>query len=346
VFSIFISALTTGFSGATVSYDLDTDPSKRRHNPFFYGYVPDPPNERMGLFLCMIFNGAVMLLIRGLCVCMLISVNTTYFFWYLGCDYGSYLLLKIARHDFHYHLNIPGALGIVASVIARVAAKGISDYTGLLHMRASQELGGVYWTFSMVVSFGMAFLSLWLYSHHEQGVMVFYMQVAVPVLVGIWIALFATMVRLMKRDYRKSFFSFETGAEQTRALFLETRDDAKKSKIFKKNPRQWKSIRGEVKDWLNKMWFIFEDTKPDWFTDAWMGLVDEDLLPSANLRRRGSLGEPQRRSSIKGLINLLSVDGGNAGGGGVDTDQVDRVAMNRISLRKAHSVRSVVPVVE
>jgi len=34
--SLCISALTTGFMSATVSYDLDTDPHRRAMNPDFY----------------------------------------------------------------------------------------------------------------------------------------------------------------------------------------------------------------------------------------------------------------------------------------------------------------------
>ena len=38
--SLAVSALTTGFSSATISYDFDTDPVKRKMSPGFYGYIP------------------------------------------------------------------------------------------------------------------------------------------------------------------------------------------------------------------------------------------------------------------------------------------------------------------
>ena len=37
VASIVISALTTGYSSAAISYDFDTDPAKRKETPSFYG---------------------------------------------------------------------------------------------------------------------------------------------------------------------------------------------------------------------------------------------------------------------------------------------------------------------
>ena len=35
--SIIVSALTTGLTSATISYDFDVDPAKREHSPRFYG---------------------------------------------------------------------------------------------------------------------------------------------------------------------------------------------------------------------------------------------------------------------------------------------------------------------
>ena len=44
--SLSISALTTGFTSATISFDMDTDPMQRKNNPEFYGYVPDSARKR------------------------------------------------------------------------------------------------------------------------------------------------------------------------------------------------------------------------------------------------------------------------------------------------------------
>ena len=66
LFSILISALTTGYTSASISYDYDTDPTKRRISPDFYGYVPDEGDSRVVTLLCMIFNCTLMLLIRSI----------------------------------------------------------------------------------------------------------------------------------------------------------------------------------------------------------------------------------------------------------------------------------------
>ena len=46
VTSLAVSALSTGFISATISYDLDTDPKNRQTNPDFYGYIPNETKKR------------------------------------------------------------------------------------------------------------------------------------------------------------------------------------------------------------------------------------------------------------------------------------------------------------
>ena len=39
--SIAISALTTGYASAIIAFDMDVDVSHRKHQPRFYGFIPD-----------------------------------------------------------------------------------------------------------------------------------------------------------------------------------------------------------------------------------------------------------------------------------------------------------------
>jgi hypothetical protein len=64
--SIIVSACTTGFTAATISFDFDVNPKRRRDEPDFYGYIPDSARRRTGIFFCMIMNGALLLLLRSL----------------------------------------------------------------------------------------------------------------------------------------------------------------------------------------------------------------------------------------------------------------------------------------
>ena len=73
--SIIMSACTTGFTAATISFDFDVNPQHRRDDPAFYGYIPDSAGRRTAIFFCMIMNGALLLLLRSLSTALLAMVN-------------------------------------------------------------------------------------------------------------------------------------------------------------------------------------------------------------------------------------------------------------------------------
>jgi hypothetical protein len=60
---------------ATISFDFDVNPQRRREEPGFYGYIPDSAGRRTGIFLCMIVNGALLLLLRSASTALLVIVD-------------------------------------------------------------------------------------------------------------------------------------------------------------------------------------------------------------------------------------------------------------------------------
>jgi hypothetical protein len=73
--SIVLSACTTGFTAATISFDFDVSPQRRRDEPAFYGFIPDSAGRRAAIFVCMIMNGALLLLLRGISTALLVMVD-------------------------------------------------------------------------------------------------------------------------------------------------------------------------------------------------------------------------------------------------------------------------------
>ena len=73
--SIIMSACTTGFTAATISFDFDVSPQRRRDEPAFYGYIPDSAGRRTAIFFCMIMNGALLLLLRSFSTALLLMVD-------------------------------------------------------------------------------------------------------------------------------------------------------------------------------------------------------------------------------------------------------------------------------
>ena len=108
--SIFISALTTGFVSATISYDYDTDPMKRAQSPNFYGYIPDVASQRSWTFVCMTLNSALLVVLKSIAAAFLLVSKQGHLFWYyMAGDMGLYLAFKTIRRDFHYWCDCPRA---------------------------------------------------------------------------------------------------------------------------------------------------------------------------------------------------------------------------------------------
>jgi hypothetical protein len=346
VTSIIISAITTGLTSATISYDVDTDPGQRRKNPKFYGYVPDKQAARTAMFVCLIFNSAVMIMIRCVGASMLIMVEARYFLWYSAADLSVYMAQKVLRGDYYYHLRIYGVFGFVISGFARIISKMISDYTGIMHFRAAQEVGGIYFTVSMVQAFAVTFASIAVFrSKAEDSKISALMQWWVLGLTSMWLFLFCVTLYLMKKRFRESFFSFQTGAGQTRALFLEAHDDASKSFIFKKNINQWRSIRDDVRVWLTGNWSYFEDTKPEWFDEHFLDLLGEDMLPKEKKQRASNAIVESRQSLRIGVdkkklmldgVDLVTV---RPGAGEHIPQNLDQDQMQSITAKRRNSMK-------
>ena len=106
--SLSVSALSTGFASATISYDWDTDPVKREQLPDFYGYVPANATKRSIIFATMTLFSAGMLLIRCTTIVVLGQIGSSWVSLYIGCDLGLYFLVKILRGDFWYWVPAGG----------------------------------------------------------------------------------------------------------------------------------------------------------------------------------------------------------------------------------------------
>jgi hypothetical protein len=132
--------------------DFDSDPVGRRSLPSFYGYLPDEGNKRTTMYACMVLNSALLLLLRSIGAALLMLADTKIFVAYMAGDHLLYLLQKLVRGDFLYWLPMEGVVGLALSLLVRVAVKTLTDFTGVLQLRAAGELGGVMWLWTMVLA--------------------------------------------------------------------------------------------------------------------------------------------------------------------------------------------------
>jgi len=337
VTSVVISALTTGYSSGTISYDYDTDPVKRKTQPDFYGYIPDEGTARPLLLVCMTLNSALMLLVRSFSAAMLMLLSKRYLVMYLAGDMALYLLQKVARGDFHHWLPIDGVGGLFVSLLLRVSVKTITDFTGLIQFRGDAELGGLFWTVNMFLALLASFASVFVYfadtgeevelikTDHNSTAFEIEERVAWTVvgsLSGAWLVVFGVSLLLMKKEYRSTFFATRTGRQWTMDFFLKGAEDAVKKCTVGHNKAQWRAIREDVKEWVQANWWRWKEERPAWFDLAWQGRVPKewiaDVEERARLDEERSKGRGSLRASLR--VSVLGAKGGDEvrGGGRVE----------------------------
>ena len=119
---------------------------------------------------------------------------------------------------------------------------------------------------------------------------------------GAWVLTFGLFLLVMKKEYRRTFFTTLTGKEFIMNIFLKNKDDKAKGVILGKNKRLWKSIRGEVKEWVFGNWWRWEEEKSEWMTESWIAKVPDDFIPKEAKARAKSIRASARRSSSFTMI--------------------------------------------
>jgi hypothetical protein len=312
--------------------DFDSDPEQRRKLPSFYGYLPDEGKARTIMYVCMVLNGALLLLLRSIGAALLMNVDTkiNLFHAYMAGDHLLYLLQKLVRGDFLYWMPMEGVGGLAASLLMRVGAKTLTDFTGIVHTRGAGEMGGAAWLWTMFLSLVAPWVAVPVYfgsltsnstnataievdstdsttdaSELEES------DVYVPEesdawkflggMTGLWICAFAVFLRLMKKQYRSTFWRMETGNEYVQGFFLQGGSDNIKKNVLEFNKAKWKAIEPQVKEWVGEGWTEWERGKPDWFTDNWKARVPADWVPEEGQAEHRRARESVRNASVKKL---------------------------------------------
>jgi hypothetical protein len=339
LFSLLVSALTTGFASASISYDWDTDPVKRVQLPDFYGYVPANPTKRSIIFVAMMFFSAGMLVIRCMTIVVLGLLGGRWVSFYVGADLSLYLLVKILRGDFWYWIPVGGFAEVVMSIIARVVVKVITDFTSSVQNRHPYEVGGMYWIFGFVLTMGSLPIAIILAGRGD--VAEDKLKLAWRV-VGIFIpctvVLLAFFFFIIEKKYWGTFYSLQRGKDLTINNFREEKEDATKAAYtFQTSKHHWKSIEDEVRAWVVANWERWQEEEPKWLDEAMRAKIPLEYVPGAGDARRR---ESARRASVDaaaegGLASALTAsfrrasvrgaDGGNIIGVGNGKAKVSSV---------------------
>jgi hypothetical protein len=304
--SLIVSALTTGFASATISYDFDTNPVYREQVPDFYGYVPANPTKRSIIFVSMMFFSAGMLVTRCMTIVVLGLLGGRWVALYVGADLLLYLLVKVLRCDFWYWAPVGGNAEIVTSIFTRVLVKFVTDFTSIVQFRHPYELGGMYWLLGFVLTMGSLPVAITLAEKRDVEVEVLRFAWTVNGLVIPCSAvLFAVFFSNIEKKYWSTFYSFQRGKDLTVKNFKEGSDASKANYSFLSSKHHWKAIEEEVKAWVEANWDRWVEEKPKWFDDAMRARVPVEYIPGA--------GDARNRESVRRASVDAEAEGGLAG---------------------------------
>ena len=110
-------------------YDIDTDPTRRKRTPEFFGYIPD--TKRASVFALLFLYHTVWSLGKTFSMAVLAVTNWAWLVMYLLSDHCGLILYKLARGDLIYF--VPG-LGWPLAMLARIIVKVVVDFTGYAFM--------------------------------------------------------------------------------------------------------------------------------------------------------------------------------------------------------------------
>jgi hypothetical protein len=263
-------------------------------------------------------NSTLLLLLRSFSASLLMLIGPKYYIMYCTGDMAFYFAQKLLRGDFDYWaISFDGFARVFVSILMRVIMKTIVDHTGLVQFRAPAELGGIYWSFNMLVAVVSPLAATKLYYDTiKAGEAALEEKIAWSLTTSLctaWLLVFVLFLKLMKKKYRKTFFGFETGCEWAMSFFLKGDTDAKRVKPLRLNKHMWKKIEPQVKDFVLTNWDKWEEEKPEWFTEAWKSRLDDSWLSEAELWRQVNEGGGQRRrSSLAEIMGAVAAQGRRA----------------------------------
>jgi hypothetical protein len=123
--------MTTAFSSAMVSFDMDVSVANRKKSPDFYGLVKDTNLERIITFVVMMLLAAFHNLSRTIGVALLFAVSGSTTFVIMGAEMAVYIGFKVLRNDFVTFIpGLEGTLKYMVALVFHTVLKVVADYTG------------------------------------------------------------------------------------------------------------------------------------------------------------------------------------------------------------------------
>jgi len=317
IYSILISIFTIAFVSTTISYDLDVDPTNRRVERKFYGAVPNSSYRRTVTFFSLFAFTVISCSFKTISCAFMAATSVPLFAFMVSCEAVAALLYKIARGDYLYWFPLNGVVAIVISAFQRVATQIMSGCTAMIHLRHPLELGGAWWSITIIWTHLSAYSSVYAYGggmrlmmatfggRKRQGeeIDTDYIFGFLSILTVLWFATGLTMLFFTKEDYRGTFWSLQTGKGFIVDKFRTSCDsDASKADcILFINHKLISELKDDIRSWISKSYIDWEYEGPKWYTSSGVqflslpkGFVPEDIYHE--IKRKNTF-----KSNTKGL---------------------------------------------
>ena len=300
--SLTASALATGFISASISYDWDTDPSKRSERPSFYGFIPAKASKRTVCFAAMLLLSTGMLLVRAYTIVLLALLGKRWVFGFFILDIILYLAIKIVRKEFWYWMATGTYSSHMAfSLATRIIGKIVLDFTSLVQFRHPFEFGGALWSFNLILSMASFPISLYILQANgsvnhlevvEQGWL--HCLILVPSVVLTFVILLYTI----DQDFLSTFISPMNTRDFLASSFREAKSDrARAQNFFSITKKYWDSTEDEARYWVAQNWDRWELEKPPWLNEVMRESIPLDFIPKGRSQKNESIRRQSERKS-------------------------------------------------
>ncbi|GMI16546.1 hypothetical protein TrLO_g10802 [Triparma laevis f. longispina] len=310
--SLFVSMLTTGFVSATISYDFDTDPLRRTAKPDFYGYIPDAHWLRVVSLLILTNISSCMVILKSLLVVALGFLSPCYALGYIGGGVALHWLMKALAGDLtHWTAPVSGIAGFIHSLLIRLMVKLVTDFTACVQFRHPNEVGGLFFSINILSStVGMIVL---LICRPEGSFNAEIENLIVNTIIyagGTLLVSSVIFYFIIKKEFRPTFYTTETGMQSTRRQFIDSDSDEARSKIFNYNDIMLRPIMPKIEHWILTNWFRWLEEKPEFFTDRWRALVPPYMIPEGDGDRGSYSSGGESGPEEKGGGGIATTDHG------------------------------------
>jgi len=251
---------------------------------------------------------------------LMMCISGTWLAIYLGGDMLVFMLLKVTRGDFRYWLNLPPSISLPVSLIVRFLTKVLTDFTLVMQMRHSYEIGGVQFSLLILINQASCFVAGWVYlKEYDSGYdgkgeelggdnpKKINAETLWAGLQGLsclfWVSCVA-FIGLIDRKYLHTFFSRTTGPQYAIKQYNIYTTDLQRVAVFDQHPKYYEGVKDAMQELIDDNWEDWMKDRPEWLTDNVIASIPDEYLEKTEVNRLEKEGGGKRRRSSAFVINM------------------------------------------